>query len=81
MPVILRYRGYKFFFFSNEGNPLEPPHIHVRKEECQAKFWLVPEVSLDESYGFSAAELHELLKVVAANREMMEEKWHEHFGH
>ena len=28
MPVILRHRGYRFFFFSNEGEPPEPPHIH-----------------------------------------------------
>ena len=80
MPVILRYKGYKFYFFSNEGEPLEPPHVHVRKDECQAKFWLKPVVSLDESYGFSATELNELLKVVEENRELMEAKWNEHFN-
>ncbi len=24
MPVVLRFKGYTFFFFSNEGNPREP---------------------------------------------------------
>ena len=31
MPKVFEINGFKFFFFSNEGNPLEPCHIHVRK--------------------------------------------------
>ncbi len=27
MPVILRLNGFKFFFYSNEGNPREPALI------------------------------------------------------
>lgn len=42
MPTIFRYKGYRFFFFSNEGFPPEPPHVHVRQGERVAKFWLVP---------------------------------------
>ena len=38
MPVVFRYKGYRFFFFSNEGDPLEPMHIHVRRGEATAKF-------------------------------------------
>jgi len=38
MPTVLRWRGYRFFFFSNEGS--EPAHIHVEKDEAMAKFWL-----------------------------------------
>jgi hypothetical protein len=44
MPVVFRYHGYKFFFYSNEGNPLEPAHIHVRLAGKEAKFWLAPDV-------------------------------------
>ncbi len=29
MPVVFRYKGIRFFFYSNEGNPLEPRHIHA----------------------------------------------------
>ena len=42
MPVVSRYKGFRFFFYSNEGDPLEPLHIHVRKAECVAKLWLEP---------------------------------------
>lgn len=40
MPKVFEVYGYKFFFFSNEGSPLEPCHIHVRKNGNLAKFWI-----------------------------------------
>jgi hypothetical protein len=33
MPVIFRYEGYRFFFFSNEGNPLDPVISISEKEK------------------------------------------------
>jgi len=80
MPVVLRYKGYKFFFYSNEGNPLEPLHIHVRNGDAVAKFWVVPEVKLADSYNMSGHELTELAQVVRDNRETIERVWHEFFG-
>ena len=80
MPVVLRYKGYRLFFYSNEGSPPEPLHIHVRKGEAVAKFWLVPEVRLAESYGMSGPELTELAQVVGENREIIERAWNEFFG-
>ena len=44
MPVVLRLAGFKFLFYSNEGNPREPVHIHVRQGRDEAKFWLKPSV-------------------------------------
>ncbi|HIS66667.1 MAG TPA: DUF4160 domain-containing protein, partial [Candidatus Scatomorpha merdipullorum] len=38
MPKVFEIDGFKFFFFSNEGNPQEPCHIHVRKGNGLAKF-------------------------------------------
>ena len=42
MPVVFRYRDFRFFFYSNEGLPGEPVHIHVEKDEMEAKFWQEP---------------------------------------
>ncbi|MHB8905139.1 MAG: DUF4160 domain-containing protein [Melioribacteraceae bacterium] len=36
MPTILRTNGYRFFFFSREGN--EPMHIHIEQADRYAKF-------------------------------------------
>jgi hypothetical protein len=80
MPVILRYKGYTFFFFSNEGDPREPLHVHVRRGGATAKFWLEPQVALAESYGLSGRELNELAKVVGENRQFIERTWYEFFG-
>jgi hypothetical protein len=80
MPVIFRHNGYRFFFFSNEGNPLEPCHIHVRKGGAVAKFWVVPEVQLAEAYDMSSAELRKLLQIVKQNKELIKRKWNEYFG-
>jgi hypothetical protein len=80
MPVILRYQGFKFFFYSNEGNPLEPAHIHVRGPDGEAKFWLVPDVQLARNDGFDARTLKNLATVVAANKNLLERAWNDYFG-
>jgi hypothetical protein len=79
MPVVFRHRGCRFFFFSNEGDPPEPIHIHIQCGERLAKFWIEPQVQLAESYGFSAVELRKLSKVVAEHATLIVERWHEHF--
>ncbi len=80
MPVVLRYKGYRFLFFSNEREPLEPLHIHVRKGEGVAKFWVEPNIALAESYGFSSSELNELVKGIEKNKELIVRTWNEYFG-
>ena len=37
MPVVFRYKGFRFFFYSNEGIPREPVHVHVRAGGSEAK--------------------------------------------
>ena len=80
MPVALRYLGYRFYFYSNEGSRREPIHIHVRKAERHAKFWIDPEAAVAESYRMNAPELNRLRRVVNQNRELIRRSWHEHFG-
>ncbi|MBA3441121.1 MAG: DUF4160 domain-containing protein [Pyrinomonadaceae bacterium] len=77
MPMVLRVKGYRFFFFSLEGN--EPPHIHVEQAERYAKFWLNP-ISLVKSRGFRSGELTEIQRIVEENRESFVEKWNEHLS-
>jgi len=77
MPTILRARGYRFFFFSNEGN--EPPHIHVEKAESYAKFWLEP-IALARSIGYNARELYQLRELVAEHKNLFLKRWYEYFG-
>ncbi len=79
MPLINKIDGYRFFFYSNEGIPREPAHVHIRKSEAIAKVWLVPEVSLESSYGFSSSELTEIIRITIENQKMFIRSWNEHF--
>lgn len=80
MPVVFRYKGYRFFFYSNEGSPREPVHVDVRGSDGEAKFWLHPMIYLDGSDGFDAGTLRELVEVVEKNAALIERAWNEHFG-
>lgn len=77
MPTVLREAGYRFYFYSHEPN--EPPHVHVDKSGCTAKFWLKP-VGLAASIGFAAKEINAISRLVRDNREQLIEAWHGHFG-
>ena len=79
MPAIFRHKGLRFFFYSNEGNPREPIHVHVRGGDCEAKFWLKPMVRVADSDGFDSRNLRELALVIEENIELIERRWHEHF--
>jgi hypothetical protein len=77
MPTVLREGRYRFAFFSNEGQ--EPPHIHVKAGDDQAKFWLEP-IALASNYGFKAHELNEIERLVREHQLELLEAWHEHLG-
>ena len=78
MPIVLRCGGYRFFFFSLEGN--EPPHVHVEQAGRYAKIWLDDPVLLDSSRGFRSREISDILEIAQQNRKLCLERWNEHFG-
>jgi hypothetical protein len=80
LPVVFRHKGIRFHFFSNEGSPREPIHIHADGGDAEAKFWLYPAARVADSVGFSRQALVELIGVVEEHREEIERAWHEHFG-
>ena len=79
MPSVLSEKGFRFFFFSNEGSPLEPCHIHVRKDENLANFWVSDKIELADSYGFSAEELNAAEKIASKNIVKIKKAWNEFF--
>jgi uncharacterized protein DUF4160 len=77
MPTVLRWRGFRFYFFSNEGH--EPPHLHVDKDDMTAKFWLDP-VSLASHSGFSESDVRMLAAIIKEHHEEFLQAWHDYFG-
>lgn len=80
MPLVFRWNGYRFHFYSNEGNPREPVHVHVTRAPATAKFWIRPEVSLAHNKGFPPRVLSELLSVIEERADEIERHWHDHFA-
>jgi len=68
---------FRFYFFSNERQ--EPPHIHVKAAEDQAKFWIDP-IALAVNYGFTARELNEIERIIAKHQTELLEVWYDYFS-
>ncbi|KNG95195.1 DUF4160 domain-containing protein [Pseudaestuariivita atlantica] len=79
MPTVFRHDGFRFFFYSNEGDPREPVHIHVMKGGAEAKFWVEP-VVIARSSGFDAKTLRSVSMIVADNAHRIKEAWNDHFS-
>ena len=80
MPTVLRTNGYRFFFYSNEGDPREPAHIHVTKDGAEMKIWLEPQIAVSESHGFNAREQRAIMQLAEANAAMFMDAWNDYFG-
>jgi hypothetical protein len=78
MPTVLLINGFRFYFFSNEGN--EPCHIHVKKGDGKAKVWLQPSVEFEYTYGFTASEMREIDTIIEDNLATLISKWNEYFS-
>ncbi|HEX3430626.1 MAG TPA: DUF4160 domain-containing protein [Rhizomicrobium sp.] len=79
MPVVFRSEGLRFFFYSDEGTPREPPHIHVRQGGREAKLWLRRDLAEAYNRGFNARELRHIRALIEAHREQIETTWNEFF--
>lgn len=55
-------------------------HVHVEKNDMEAKFWLRPEVVLAYNDGYDARTLRELHEAVKWHRELIERTWDEFFS-
>jgi hypothetical protein len=76
MPTVLRSGPSRFFFYSGDRD--EPPHVHVERDDSEAKFWLDP-VRLERSRGFARKEITDVLRIIEENQQSLLESWHEYF--
>ena len=79
MPRVFEIEGYRGFFFSNEGTPPEPVHIHIKKGEGEANFWLTPNVTLAESWNMKVSELTRAQEIVVEHRQEILDLWNRYF--
>jgi len=78
MPTVLLVRGWRVFFYADEGH--EPIHVHAKKGD---KLWLHTELfDVEEAwaYGMSPRLRREIWQIVFAHFDMIVEEWNRRFG-
>ncbi|MEH3106596.1 MAG: DUF4160 domain-containing protein [Sphingomonas fennica] len=80
MPIVFRERGYRFHFYSSEGSPREPIHVHIARPGGDAKLWLYPDVRVAYNRRLSPKELREVEEIAARRRQEIEDAWNAFFA-
>jgi len=72
MPKILIVGDISFFIYSGDINE-KRLHIHVEKKKGRyrkaAKFWLEPEIELENKGNLSGKEINEVKKIIEMNKD------------
>ena len=85
MPQILRIGPYSIYFWSNEGDPLEPIHVHISKGKPTpnaTKIWLTKSggcILASNGSKISNKELNELMEFISAQFFLICAKWKQAF--
>jgi len=77
VPVILRVKGYRFWFY--QADLEEPPHVHVGKQGREAKFWLQP-IAVARAGRFREQELREAEGILIQHLDVVLEAWQRELG-
>lgn len=86
MPQIFRIGSYTVYFWSNEGNPLEPIHVHVAEGRASAngtKIWITSTgktLLSNNNTKIPSKILRGITRIIEANSAEIIEKWIEQFG-
>ena len=75
MPELFRFFGIRFFFFSNEHQPI---HIHIKNADGDAKYEIDP-IRLVENNGMKNKDLRLAESIIEENQDIIEQKWKEYF--
>jgi len=78
MPPILMILGWRFYFYANERD--EPIHVHCKKGNAEAKYWLDPdasEVSEAHAYNLSPADRRAARRIILEHFDYIVSQWNE----
>lgn len=86
MPSLFRLFGYVIFFWSNEGAPLEPVHVHVAKGVPNAsatKIWITEAggcIVANNNSKIPARTLSAIVDVLESRSSYIVAQWNDVFG-
>ena len=73
MPTIFEIFGLRFFFFSEDHEPI---HVHVVKGDDDAKIEIEPEIKLVYNHGLKARDMKRALELAEMYKDEIIEVWH-----
>ena len=76
MPTLFILFGYRFFFWSNDHEPI---HVHVSKGDAEGKFNVL-DLEVIDYHGFKKNELRLIESLIEENKEIIIERWKEYFN-
>lgn len=85
MPQIFKIGSYVIYFWSNEGDPIEPIHIHVSEgvpQENATKIWLTQTgrcLLCHNNSHISQRKLRDIMDIIEARHTDIEKKWYQYF--
>ena len=85
MPQLFRIGEYTIYFWSNEGMPPEPVHVHIEAGEPTpnaTKVWITMDgraLLCNNPSRIPKHELRLILRAIEANSARIVKKWAEHF--
>lgn len=78
MPEIFRKFGFRFYFYSDEHQPI---HVHVRNADGEIKLNIVAEkILLIRNYGMKSKDVKIAKELAKTYREEIIMDWIKHFG-
>ncbi|MDY6222000.1 MAG: DUF4160 domain-containing protein [Candidatus Alectryocaccobium sp.] len=81
MPQIFKIGPYLIYFWANEGNPLEPIHVHIaegKPVENATKLWITQSgkcLLQNNNSHIPDKRLKLLIRIIEANSEEIINKW------
>ena len=71
MPTLFVFFGFRFLFYSNDH---EPVHIHIVKDDCEAKYNVNP-IQQFYNRGYKKREIALIESIIEENQDVIIDRW------
>ena len=75
MPTVFIFFGFRFLFYSNDHDPV---HVHIVKDDCEAKYNVNP-IEQVYNHGFKKQQIAIIESIIEENVEVITDRWKMHF--
>ena len=76
IPTVFIFFGFRFLFYSNDH---EPVHVHIVKDDCEAKYNVCP-IEQVYNHGFKKQQIAIIESIIEENVEVIIDRWKLHFN-